>query len=330
MPRRRSPQPYMNVRAVPSAPEPKVVARRPQADSVLATSVLIAAKPTRLRKEPSGAADSASAPAAVKPGRAGKQQNVSTVSAGEPAAGQPARRAKPVLPVRTPERTVAPKPPAQPTVLPEPAGANDRPVRARAGAPTERTAPPSQRGAPPRPALQVVGKRSAPARSKKKNSSALMPAPQVYAKLPGGVRDSKRAASSPTPGPKQVRPQPVAPPPTKNGRAQRTLNLSLPHNTNTYDGALLFALHILSGAADTWESLRYTGASDSELEAAVATYFPTYLGYHSERQKGFRIGQKPEPYFVWGNASGVGRCLKGSDLLNKIRTVLRLPNPAHE
>jgi hypothetical protein len=107
-------------------------------------------------------------------------------------------------------------------------------------------------------------------------------------------------------------------------RAHRIVDLSQPHNTNTQEGALLFALQILSGAEATWEHLRELRPSDAELEEAMDRYFPVLLGFHAERQKGFYMGRKPEPFFLWGNESTAGGYLTGAALLKKVRAVLRL------
>jgi hypothetical protein len=102
------------------------------------------------------------------------------------------------------------------------------------------------------------------------------------------------------------------------------VDLAQPHNTNTQDGALLFALQILSDAQAPWERFRHAGATDAELEKAVESYFPVLLGFHAERQKGFYIGRRPEPFFVWGNTAAAGGCLTGGALLKRIRAVLCL------
>ncbi len=109
-------------------------------------------------------------------------------------------------------------------------------------------------------------------------------------------------------------------------KALRIVDLGRPHNTNTQDGALLYALHILSGADAIWEPLKLTGPTDAELERAAEDYFPVLLGYNSERQKGFTIGRKSQPYFIWGTGNAAGRRLEGPFLIQKIRAILCLPD----
>ena len=68
------------------------------------------------------------------------------------------------------------------------------------------------------------------------------------------------------------------------------------------------------------------GATDAEIETAISAYFPMQLGYHTDRQKGFYIGRRPEPFFVWGNVATAG--LAGAALVKKVRAVLCLPDRA--
>jgi len=141
--------------------------------------------------------------------------------------------------------------------------------------------------------------------------------------------DKKKIIVAAVPLPREAKKAsvPVAGPALRaSARAHRIVDLSQPHNTNTQEGALLFALQILSGAQTTWEYLRQVGASDAEIEDAVERYFPVLLGFHAERQKGFYIGRRPEPFFLWGNASAAGGCLVGAALLRKVRSVLCLPD----
>ena len=104
----------------------------------------------------------------------------------------------------------------------------------------------------------------------------------------------------------------------------RILDLSQPHNTNTQEGALRFALQIFSGSEAAWEQLRCVGPSDAELAKALDSYFPTLLGFRGERQRGFTIGRMPEPYFVWGDEPSSRNFLAGPALLKKVRAVLCL------
>ena len=216
-----------------------------------------------------------------------------------------------------------------------------RPPRAQAAAVCKAVAP-----APMKPTRSVksigatVSNKTKRAVSSTWAPGRATPAPEAAAKTPARPAIKKPAAGVAVPAPPKKRPaapvstsqkqKTAATPSRLPAKVHRIVDLSQPHNTNTQDGALLFALHILSGAHATWEHLKHVGPSDDELARAVETYFPSCLGFHAERQKGFYIGRRPEPFFVWGNAATAGRYLAGPALLKRVRAVLCLPDRTEE
>ena len=187
----------------------------------------------------------------------------------------------------------------------------------------------------PEPAIKMQTRKPAPKASPKHYMPVAAPKPAIKMQtrkptptaLPKTVTKSlptaascvaKGKVESQTPACVRTRREPV--------RSCRIVDLSQPYNTNSREGALLFALRIFSDASATWERLQQAGASDFELQTAIESYFPVLLGFHAQRQKGFYIGRLPEPFFLWGNPEGTGGYLAGPALLKKVRDVLCLPD----
>lgn len=207
--------------------------------------------------------------------------------------------------------------------LPEEAGRPQKPARRTARRATEPTAP-----APNKPESRPV---TSPASAKAtKAAPSLKPKSAQKTTATASKTGKTPAAKTPQPGSTPARSSPPPPASTQRaaGRPSRThriIDLRRPHNTNTLEGALEYALHIVEGADAYWQEQRQKRLSDAELEAVIGEAFmPGEFGYRAAGQKGFTTRGGPHPEFWWGGASAAAAVLKGAPLVARVRGVLNL------